>query len=68
MNKLTYEDASKELNEIIEKIENGDVSVSEINDLLERGKNLLNVCYSELDKVKGKLSEVREIMGKLEEV
>lgn len=68
MNKLSYEEASKQLNEIIEKVENGNISVDETVQLLEKGRTLLKTCYEELDKAKGKLTEVREIMGKIEEV
>ena len=68
MNKVSYEDASKELNEIIKKVESGDVSVDETVQFIEKGKNLLKTCYAELDKAAGKLTEVREIMGKIEEI
>lgn len=68
MDKLSYEDASKELNAIVKRVEDGDASVSETVELLERGKVLLTICYKELDKANGKLVELTEIMGKLEEV
>lgn len=68
MSKMSYEDASKELNDIIKKIESGDVTIEETIELIEKGKNLLKTCYLELDKAAGKLTEVREIMGKIEEV
>ena len=68
IDKLSYEDASKELNAIVKRVEDGDASVSETVELLERGKVLLTICYKELDKANGKLVELTEIMGKLEEV
>lgn len=68
MDKLSYEEASKELNAIVKRVEDGDASVSETVELLERGKVLLTICYKELDKANGKLVELTEIMGKLEEV
>lgn len=68
MNKLSYEEASKELNEIIKKVENGDVSVSETITLIERGKILLDTCYKELEKANGKLTEIKETLGKIEEI
>lgn len=68
MSKISYEDASKELNEIIKKIESGDATIEKTVELIERGKILLKSCYEELDKAAGKLSEVREIMGKIEEI
>ena len=68
MSKISYEDASKELNEIIKNIESGDATIEKTVELIERGKILLKSCYEELDKAAGKLSEVREIMGKIEEI
>jgi exodeoxyribonuclease VII small subunit len=64
----SYEESIKRLNEIISKIENESVSMNEINGMLEEGKKLLENCYKEVDKTSGKLSELKEIAGKLEEV
>ena len=43
-------------------------TLEETIELIETGKNLLKTCYTELDKADGKLTEVREIMGKIEEI
>ena len=67
MSKISYEEAFKELNEIIGKIEEGNASISEVGELLERGKELVKVCYGEIDKTKGKLTEIKETLDKLEE-
>lgn len=67
MQQISYEEAYKELNSIVLKIESGEVTISEVNSLIERGKELINICYNELDKGRGKLSEIKEILGKLEE-
>ncbi len=66
--KITYEESSKELNTIIEKVESGTLSMDEVISLMTRSKHLIEICYKELDKAKGKLTEIRETLDKLEEV
>ncbi len=67
MEKISYEDASKELNQIIEKLEEDKLPLSMAMQMFERGQELVKICYESLDKAKGKLSEVRETINKLEE-
>lgn len=64
---LSYEEALKELNDIVEKLENGTLPMSEAIELFERGKKLVKVCYGHLDKAKGKLTEIKETIDGLEE-
>lgn len=64
---ISYEQASKELQEIIAKIEQGDIPLDEAMKLFERGQKLIQHCYASLDKAKGKLTEISEKNGKLEE-
>ena len=64
---LSYEQASKELQEIINKIEQGDLPLDEAMKLFERGQELIKFCYLSLDKAKGELTELRESEGKVEE-
>ena len=64
---LSYEEASSKLNEIIQKLEEGQVSMSEAIKLFDEGKTLVNVCYKHLDKAKGKLTEIKETLEGLEE-
>ena len=66
-NKISYEEALKQLNEIVDCIDNGDLPLSKAVELFEKGQELIKVCYSSLDKAKGKLSEIKENLGKLEE-
>ena len=42
--------------------------MSEALELFEKGKNLVKVCYSHLDKAKGKLTEIKESIEGLEEI
>ena len=67
MEQLTYENAIKELNEIIKKIESGTLAISDSIKLIERAKELLVFCYKELDRTKGKLTEIKETLSSLEE-
>ena len=68
MEKITYEEATKELSQIVAKLENGQVSLDEAMKLFERGKELIMICYSSLSLAKGKLTEIKETLDKLEEV
>ena len=67
MNNISYEEAFKELEEITQKIEKGDVKVNDMVTLLERGKDLVEVCYNKLNETKGKLTEIKEYADKIEE-
>lgn len=65
--KISYEEASKQLDQIITELESGNLSMDKALENFEKGKALAQVCYSNLDKVKGKLTEVNEILSKLVE-
>ncbi|MBQ8908913.1 MAG: exodeoxyribonuclease VII small subunit [Clostridia bacterium] len=67
-NRLSYEDASKQLQEIITKIENASLPLDEAIKLFERGQELIKTCYSHLDGAKGKLTEIKAGLDKIEEV
>lgn len=68
MDKISYEEASRQLNEILQKIESGELSVEEAMKSIDRAKELILICYKELDKAKGKLTEIRETLDGLEEL
>ncbi len=68
MEKLSYEEAVLELNNIVKLLEDGSISMGKAVKLLERGQELIKLCYSELDKAKGKLTEIKEVLGNLEEI
>ena len=67
MEKLSYEEASKELEDIVEKIENNTLPMNKAIELFERGQALIKICYEYLDSAKGKLTEVKENQNRLEE-
>ena len=45
MEKLSYEEASKELEDIVEKIENNTLPMNKAIELFERGQALIKICY-----------------------
>lgn len=62
---MSYEAAVKELENIIEKLESGNLAMSEALKLFERGQELAKLCFNELNSAKGKLSIIKEELGKL---
>ncbi len=68
MEKISYEEASKELNQIIEKLEEDKLPLSSAMQMFERGQELVKICYKNLDSAKGKLTEIKETIDKLEEI
>jgi len=55
---LTFEAASQELDEIVERLERGEASLDETIALYERGKELYRVCAEKLDAAHGKIEEL----------
>ena len=68
MENISYEDATKELNIIISKLEGGSITLDEAVACVERGKELIKLCYQSLSHAKGKLTELKDSLGKLEEI
>lgn len=64
---MTYEEAAKELENIIAKLENGNLPMSEAMKLFERGEELSKICFKELNAAKGKLTLIKEELNKLTE-
>ena len=63
---MSFEDQIKELEGIIAKLEAG-VNIEEGVKLFERGSEVCKSCFEKLDGAKGKLSVIREELGKLVE-
>ena len=57
----TFEEAQKELESIVERLERGDAGVDELTKLWERGEELYRICAKKLDAVKGKIEELRAL-------
>ncbi len=60
MEELTFEAAEKELEEIISKMENGNIPFSKAQELYERGSQLIKFCLSSLEQAKGKISIIKK--------
>ena len=53
---IKYEDAVKELDEIVSKLENGTVSLDESIKLFEKGTKLAGICSDKLKKSEQKIT------------
>jgi exodeoxyribonuclease VII small subunit len=54
----TFEEAQRELDAIVERLERGDADVDELTKLWERGEELYRVCVTKLDSVRGRIEEL----------
>ena len=62
---MKYEEAIKELEEIINKLNMSALPIEEAKKLFERGNELMKFCYKEVKQVKGKIYEIKEELGAL---
>ncbi len=67
MEKLSYEQASKELEKIVGTLEEGNIPLEKAVEYFEKGKELSLNCFEVLKAAKGKLTEIDEVLGKLVE-
>lgn len=58
MKELTYEQAYKRLEEIVEKLENGSVPLEESMKLFEEGTKFANFCNSKLNAAEQKFTQL----------
>jgi exodeoxyribonuclease VII small subunit len=58
MSEPTFEEAQKELESIVERLERGDAGVEELTKLWERGEELYKLCLGQLDAAQGKIEEL----------
>ena len=58
MNELTYEQAYKRLEEIVEKLENGSVPLEESMKLFEEGTKLANFCNTKLNAAEQRFTQL----------
>jgi exodeoxyribonuclease VII small subunit len=61
LTELSFEEAQRELESIVERLERGDAGVDELTKLWERGEELYRICATKLDVVKGKIEELRAL-------
>ena len=55
---MTFEEAQKELESIVERLERGGAGVDELTKLWERGEELYKICADKLEGVQGKIEEL----------
>ena len=55
---MTFEEAQKELEQIVERLERGDASLDEAIALWERGVVLRTFCLTRLETAGGKIEEL----------
>lgn len=58
MTEVSFESAQRELEQIVERLERGQVTLDEANALWERGEELYRYCLSKLDSAQGRIEEL----------
>ena len=58
MSEKSFEDAQRELESIVQRLESGDASLDEAITLWERGEELYRVCSAKLDAAHGRIEEL----------
>jgi len=54
----TFEEAQRELEQIVERLERGEAGLDEAIQLWERGEELYRTCVGKLDAAQGKIEEL----------
>jgi len=57
----TFEEAQRELEHIVERLERGDAGVEELTQLWERGEELYRLCAAKLETVRGRIEELAKV-------
>lgn len=55
---MTYEEAERELTQIVEQLERGDAGLDEALKLWERGEELYRFCAAQLEAAEGRIEEL----------
>jgi exodeoxyribonuclease VII small subunit len=58
MSELAFEDAQRELEGIVQRLESGQASLDEAITLWERGEELYRLCAAKLDAAQGRIEEL----------
>ncbi|AST92445.1 exodeoxyribonuclease VII small subunit [Sutcliffiella cohnii] len=65
-NELSFEDAIKQLERIVEKLEHGDVPLEEAITYYKEGMNLSKHCHDRLKHVEAQMEQILRENGELE--
>ena len=63
MSELSFEEAERELEQIVERLERGDAGGEELTRLWERGEELYKLCAAKLEAVHGRIEELARSAG-----
>ena len=55
---MTYEETERELLQIVERLERGDLSIDEALVLWQRGEELYRFCAEQLEAAEGRIEEL----------
>ncbi len=55
----TFEEAQRELEQIVQRLESGEASLDEAIALWERGEELYRLCAGKLDAAQGRIDELQ---------
>ena len=58
LTEITFEEAQRELEAIVDRLERGDVGLEDLTKLWERGEELYRRCASQLADAQGKIEEL----------
>ena len=58
MTEPSFEEAQRELETIVQRLESGEASLDEAITLWERGEELYRVCSAKLDAAQGRIEEL----------
>jgi exodeoxyribonuclease VII small subunit len=58
MSEPSFEEAQRELEGIVERLERGDAGVDELTKLWARGEELYRICAAKLEDVRGRIDEL----------
>ena len=58
MREPSFEEAQRELEQIVERLERGEADLDEAIRLWERGEELYKLCVGKLDSAQGKIEEL----------
>jgi exodeoxyribonuclease VII small subunit len=58
MSSPSFEEAERELEAIVQRLERGDAGVDELTKLWERGEELYRICAAKLEAVHGRIEEL----------
>lgn len=65
-NEVSFEDAMKELEKIVEKLEEGDVPLEKAITYYQEGMKLSKLCNDKLSNVQEKMTQIMNEQGELE--